>query len=458
MKLTALISLAWGYLRERKDLSVLSIIIIALAVAMVLVTILVNHQMQGRLERDAQGIDMVVGAKGSPLQLVLASVYHLDVPTGNISLDEANKIAANPMIKQVVPLSMGDTLKGYRIIGTQIKSEGKQRNLVEHYGGKFAQGRMFEKTMEAVLGAEVAQTTGLAVGQSFAGSHGLGESGEAHADTPFTVTGILQPTGTALDRLVITSTQSVWSVHGLHDHDDAKAQADTKPDLGLTAEQLHELAVKEMEAGEVGNKAQSSAPVVAQSAESAKPAKLAPPKEITAMLVQFASPLAAATLPRQINAQSALQAASPALETGRLMLLVGAAGQALQVLAVVLAGVALICVFIAIKANLASAKYDLATLRLLGAKPHQLGLLLVFQGVLLAVIGGILGFGLAHGMVAGLGAKLAQAKQLSLSGGVVLPVEFAVLAVVLVLGVLASTWPAWSAYRISVADGLRVGK
>jgi putative ABC transport system permease protein len=257
--------------------------------------------------------------------------------------------------------------------------------------------------------------------------------------------------------LVITSTQSVWSVHGLHDHDDAKVETDTKPDLGLTAEQLHELAVKEMEAGEVGNKAQSSAPVV-QSAESAKPAKLEPPKEITAMLVQFASPLAAATLPRQINAQSALQAASPALETGRLMLLVGAAGQALQVLAVVLAGVALICVFIAIKANLASAKYDLATLRLLGAKPHQLGLLLVFQGVLLAVIGGILGFGLAHGMVAGLGAKLAQAKQLSLSGDVVLPVEFAVLAVVLVLGVLASTWPAWSAYRISVADGLRLGK
>ncbi len=400
MSFLGTIKLALAYLRERVGFSFLSILIVALSVAMIVVSLLVSEQLEGRLERDAKGIDLVLGAKGSPLQLVLAAVYHLDVPPGNIKLEEAKRVSANPMIKQAIPLAMGDTLRGFRIIGTEP-------SLITHYSGEFAQGALFTKPMQAVLGAEVAARTGLAIGASFAGNHGLGEDGASHDDIPFSVSGILKPTGTVLDRLVLTPVESVWRVHGSHED--------------------------ETEATE------------------AKPVD----REITAMLIQYQSPLAAAMLPRTINSQSSLLAASPALETGRLMAIVGAAGQAVQWLAGLLAMVALISVFIAINANLASFRYDLATLRLLGAKPRQLAGLLVVQGTVLAAVGAILGIGLGHLLAAGLGAKLSQAKQLSLSGNVWMVEEVFILVAVLLLGALAAAWPAWRAYRTNVVDGLK---
>ena len=182
------------------------------------------------------------------MQLVLSAVYHLDAPTGNIPLADAQALARSPAVKKAIPLALGDSFRGNRIVGTN-------HDYPAHYGAKLAAGRLWGEPMEAVLGADVAAGAGLAVGATFTGAHGLSEGGDLHEQEPFKVVGILAPSGTVLDRLVLTSVESVWEIH---EH-----------------------------------------------------AGAAEKKEITAPLIQYASPLAAATMPRLVNASSSLRRPRP---------------------------------------------------------------------------------------------------------------------------------------------------
>ena len=170
----------------------------------------VARELEDRLTRDAAGIDLVVGAKGSPLQLVLAGVYHVDVPPGNIPLAAVAELRANPLIAQAIPLALGDSFRGFRIVGTEPA-------LVEHYGGA-ARGRraVDERRWRPCWAARSRARPASASGATFAGSHGLAEGGGEHGDEPYRVTGMLAPTGTVLDRLVLTSVESVWAVHDAH--------------------------------------------------------------------------------------------------------------------------------------------------------------------------------------------------------------------------------------------------
>jgi putative ABC transport system permease protein len=185
------------------------VILLAIGVAVVALTLIVSRELEEKLTRDAQGIDLVVGAKGSPLQLVLAGVYHVDVPPGNIPLASVATLRANRMIASVIPVSLGDSFRGYRIAGTEPA-------FIEHYGATLREGRLWDRPMEAVLGSAVAQASGLHVGATFTGSHGLAEGGGEHKEAAYTVAGILAPTGTVIDRLVVTPLDSVWAVHEAH--------------------------------------------------------------------------------------------------------------------------------------------------------------------------------------------------------------------------------------------------
>eukprot|EP01136_Pigoraptor_vietnamica_P001292 Opistho-1_new@27726 len=143
------------------------------------------------------------------MQIMLAGVFHLDVPTGNIPLSTLDTLRAHPLVARAVPLSLGDSLRGYRIVGTTPE-------YLALYEATLAEGQAWTRPMQAVLGAEVARVTGLRVGQPFAGSHGLGEQGSAHEEQAYTVVGILAPSGTVLDRLVLADLASVWAVHEAH--------------------------------------------------------------------------------------------------------------------------------------------------------------------------------------------------------------------------------------------------
>ena len=204
-----LLKLSASYLRQRPFSTLLNVLILALGIATIVVLLLVSDRVEQNLTRNAEGIDLVVGAKGSPLQLILSSVYHIDAPTGNIPVAEAEALMENRAVAEAMPLALGDSYRGFRIVGAT-------QAYAEHYGGEVARGRFWSGTMEATLGAVAAREVGLDVGDVFYSAHGLGAGGEAHDEHPIEVVGVLAETGTVLDRLLLTSIETVWDVHGAH--------------------------------------------------------------------------------------------------------------------------------------------------------------------------------------------------------------------------------------------------
>lgn len=415
-------SLAFAYLRAKPLASTLHLAILALGVAALVAMLLVTHQIEQRLNRDAASIDMVVGAKGSPMQLILSALYQLDSPTGNITLSSLDTLRQHPLVAQAVPLALGDNFKGFRIIGTAP-------DYVNLYQGKLAQGRLFTTTMEATLGARVAAVSGLKLGDTFQGSHGLGEGGEVHA-VDYTVVGILEPTGTLLDRVILTPVSSVWHVHSQHHHaDDDHDHAHHHHDDDHHHDHAHDHPHDDASATEEG-------------------------REITAALVTFRSPAAFASLPRYINANTNMQAAVPAQEAARLFTVFGLALTALEVAGVLFVVMAAASLFVALTSALQQRQYDLALLRLLGAKPRQVFMLVIYEALILALMGVLLGLGLGHLAVETLPLWVPRAADLNLTGALFIPAELFLILAALALALLAALWPAWRAYRLRLAEVL----
>ena len=392
---------AWQFLWSRPLAAALNLLLLSLGLASITLVLLVNHQIQQAFARDLAGIDVVVGAKGSPLQLILSGVFQIDTPTGNVPLAEVQTLQANPQVAKLIPISMGDSFKGYRIIGTTP-------DYVSHYAGVMASGALWQAPMQAVLGAKVARDTGLRVGDSFVGSHGLGGGGHAHGQTPYTVTGVLAPSGSVMDRLILTATESVWRVH---EKDTALDAADQK--------------ILEEE------------------------------REVTLALIQYRSPLAAVTFPRFINTTTDMQAAAPAVEISRLLGLIGIGADVLRAFAGVLLLTAGVSVFIALWSAVRERRADLALLRMLGAAPRQLAALLWCEALWLALLATLLGLALGQGVAALLAVALDVDKSISLAA---LNWPLALLSVpALALGVAVASalLPTWEAYRVSVLELLQ---
>ncbi|MES2425225.1 MAG: ABC transporter permease, partial [Pseudomonadota bacterium] len=355
-------------------------------------------------ERDLAGIDVVVGAKGSPLQLILAGVFHIDVPTGNIALAEVQALQQNPQVAEWMPLSLGDSFRGFRVVGTTPA-------YLSHYGVQFAQGGLWAAPMQAVLGAQVAQRAAgegarpLKPGDRFVGNHGLGGGGYAHGEQPYTVSGVLAPCGCVLDRLVLTALESVWQVH-----EDATAL------------------------------------------DAADRAALAAEREVTVALIRYKSPLAAVSFPRFVNTSTNMQAAAPAVEITRLLRLVGVGTELLRGFGAVLLLVASLSVFIGLWHAVRERRADLAMLRLLGARPARLAGLLLCEALWLAVLASVLGLLGGHLLTALLGYLLQAQNSLPISGAVLLASEAWVVLAAVLLAVLAALLPAVQAYRVEVAE------
>lgn len=393
-----LATLSAGYLRARPLQTAFAVVLLALGIAAMTLLLLVTEQLEERMGRDAQGIDLVVGAKGSPVQLVLSGIYHLDAPTGNIPLRAVTELSRDRRVREAIPLSLGDSFRGFRIVGASSA-------YLKLYGAQVAQGRIWAAPMEAVVGADVAARTGIAVGQSFTGVHGIGESSvDAHDEHPYRVVGRLARTGTVLDRLVLTSLESVWLVHEEHHEPADQSERDA----------------------------------------------LAGDREVTVVLLRYATPLAAVTLPRQINAGSDYQAASPAYETARLFRLLGIGVEALRALAGLLILSAGFSVFVALTQALEERRTQLAIMRVLGASPAKVFGLLILEGCLLGAAGTCVGLLLGHGL-AGLSGWMMPGEARGLvSAAVVRPEELAIAGFGLGVGVVAALLPAWRASRADV--------
>nr|WP_315184185.1 FtsX-like permease family protein [uncultured Albidiferax sp.] len=391
-----IVAIAFRYLWSRPLPAALNLLLLALGLASITFVWITSEQMDRAFERDLAGIDAVVGAKGSPMQLILAGVFHIDVPPGNIPLEAVQQLEKDPRVAQLIPISLGDTFRGFRIVGTTPA-------YAAHYGVKLAQGALWNQPMQTVVGAQVAKNTGLAVGNTFYGSHGLGGTGHVHGDFPYTVIGVLAPCGCVLDRLVLTATESVWKVH-------EKATALDDEDQKILEQE----------------------------------------REITLALVTYTSPLAAVTFPRFINTTTEMQAAAPAVEITRLLRMVGVGTEVLRGFGAVLLLTAGLSVFIALWNAVRERRADLAMLRMLGAPPFKVAGLVLVEALLLASMATALGLLGGHLLAGLVGSWLQAERSLPLTGWIWLPSEWWVLLLGAVVATLAAALPAWEAYRLDV--------
>ena len=395
------LALAWTYLWSRPLGAALNILLLSLGLASITFLLLVSDQLNKAFERDLQGIDLVVGAKGSPMQLILSGVFHIDVPPGNVPLKAVQDLQNHPMVAQVIPISLGDNFQGFRIVGTSPE-------YIRHYQATLQQGQLWTKPMQVVLGATAASKLGLALGQTFVGSHGLGAGGHAHGDSRYTVVGILAVSGSVLDRLILTDTASVWQVH---------------EDYTAVDDEDRAIMVEE--------------------------------RELTMALVRYKSPLAAVSFPRHVNTSTDMQAAAPALEITRLLSMLGIGTDVLRAFAGVLLLTASLSVFIALWSAVRERRGDLALLRMLGAPPAKLAALLLLEALWLGLLAAALGVLAGQGMAAGL-AWMLQLDNSLLIGGMAWPASLWVVPVLaLAVSLTAAFLPALGAYRVSVLELLQ---
>lgn len=427
------LKLAFQYIKQNKATALLGILLAAFGSAILCILMLTSNQLENQLDQNSRGIDLVVGAKGSPTQLILSSIYHVDNPTGNITMRDAQLLANNPFVRMAVPLALGDNFKGHRIVGTDS-------TFLELYQLEVGEGRLWEADYEAVIGAEVARIQGLKIGDRFVGAHGLSEDGHIHGEHPFVVTGVLKSSGKLVDRLILSNVSSVWAIHGLH-QEDAEDHDHT--------EAVHEHDEHEVHAEDTAHTDDEEEVVYVKSMVDMG----APEKEITAMLIQYSNPAAIGMLPRMVNQSTSMQAASPALESARLFSLLGMGIDSLQSLAYIIMFMAAFSVFISLYNAFKSRKYDLAIMRTLGASRGKLFGIVIAEGILITLFGAVLGIILGHLTM------YLIAFQAGNAGSLISAFEFQqeeawLFVVGIAVGFFAAVIPAVKAYNTSISETL----
>ena len=391
--------LSFKNLFTRPMRSALTVIMLTMGVALASLLILVGGALDDSFRKNIRGIDMVVGAKGSPLQLILSAVYQIDNPTGNISQKEARKLASNRLVKEAIEISFGDSYKGRRIVGTS-------HAYVDLYDGTLQAGQLWERSFEAVVGSQVAIEFDLKMGEVFYSNHGTDGMGHEHEDHPFVIVGLLNPSGTVLDKLILTAPESIWDVHGDHNHGDHADHADHDHDED---------------------------------------------REITAMLIKFRNKMGMMTLPRMVNQDTNMQAALPAIEVNRLFELFGVAISTLQIVALAIMLLGAISVFVSMINALKDRAFEMALMRSMGASRSQVFGMIMLEAVLLGIIGTVLGIILSHVGIGFLNEYANEEFGISIAIWHIDKLEWVLMAGTILLCIVAAILPAITTTRIDVS-------
>ena len=389
--------------------STISLALLILGIGIISLLLQLNTLIKDQMDNNLKGIDMVVGAKGSPLQLILSSVYHIDSPTGNISLEEAEKISKNRMVGSSIKLLYGDNFKGYRIVGAEKK-------FIELYNGKIKKGKNLSKPFEVLVGSKVYSKLKIDIGDDLISSHGLRETGESHDDQSFKVVGLLEPSNSVIDQLIITLPQSVWDVHGNHDHEE-EHEHDHEEEHEHDHEEEHQHD----------------------------------DREITAMLIKFKSPMNIIQFPRQINETTNLQAAVPSYEISRLFKLFGFGIETLSYLAYLIIIVSGFSLFINLFNSMRERKYEMALIRTLGASRLQLSTMIIFESIILTISGFILGLLFSRFGVMFVSSLMEESINYNLSSFKILNEEYWLLLLSVIIGLMASLIPAVQVYKMNIS-------
>lgn len=415
----------------------LSLLLLVLGTAMIAFMLVVNDGLQSDFRKNIKDIDLVVGAKGSPLQLILSAVYQIDNPTGNINYLEIKKKLKHPLVEKTIPLAYGDNYAGFRIVGTM-------HSYPEHYGATLKEGKLWNKPFECTIGTEVAKKGNFKIGDTFFSQHGLqDDDAHVHDNQEFKIVGILNETGTVLDRLILTRIESIWLVHETHDHGH---EHDDHDHHNHADDHSHDHDHGENH----DNHDHADGHEHGHSHEKAED-EIGPDREITAMLVTFKNSMGMMTLPGMINKDTAYQAALPAIEINRLFELFGAGIAALRIIAFVIIVISALSMFVSLYNSLKERKYELALMRSLGASPFRLFLLILIEANLLAVAGVISGY-----LASRLGLYFAdQFASAQLSGELFrwtpLYPEYLLFLLIVVVANVAALIPALQSTRVDIA-------
>ena len=401
--------LAFTNILSKPSTTLLSLLLMSLGVGIISILLILNNHIEKQLDNNLRSIDMVVGAKGSPLQLILSSVYHLDKPTGNISYKEAKSLNKNVLVDFTIPLSYGDTYKGYRIVGTNEK-------YFDLYNLELSQGKKWSRSMQAVLGSSVASNKNLKVGDKFFGTHGFDDHGHIHDNHAYVVVGILKQSYSVADNLILTNLKSVWQVH--EEHDDCE---DDHSHDHSNHDHNHD------------NHSYDDAN-----------------KMITAMLVKFKSPVGLVQIPRKINEETNMQAAIPLFEINRLTSLIGFGINTINIIALIIMLVSGISIFITLFNSLKKRRYELALMRVHGATRIQLIKLIFLEGLSLSVLGTFFGLLISRFSLVIISSFTNQNQSFANIDLSMINSELLLLIAALIIGFIASLIPALSVYRINI--------
>jgi len=378
--------------------SSISLALLVLGVGIISLLLQLNTLIKDQMDNNLRGIDMVVGAKGSPLQLILSSVYHIDSPTGNISLAEAETISNNRMVGSSIKILYGDNYKGFRIVGAEKK-------FIELYKGVIKEGKDWDNPYEVLVGSKVYEKLKINLGDELISSHGLRETGQSHDEGTFKVVGLLKPSNSVIDQLIITSPQSVWDIHETHDHDEHEHEHEYEHDN----------------------------------------------REITAMLIKFKSPMNIIQFPRQINENTNLQAAVPSYEISRLFKLFGFGIETLSYLAYLIIIVSGFSLFINLFNSMRERKYEMALIRTLGASRFQLSTMIIFESLVLTISGFILGLLFSRFGVMFVSSLMEESINYNLNSLKILNEEYWLLGLSVLIGVVSSLIPAIQVYKMNIS-------
>lgn len=420
--------------------SLLNILLIAFGTGILTILLLASTQISNKLESNAKDIDLVVGAKGSPLQLILSSIFYVDFPTGNIPLKDANALSQHRMVKRAVPLALGDSYEGFRIVGTDT-------SFINLYNLQLEAGIFWNGKFTVTIGSEVAKALNLKPGDTFHGAHGLTSGGDTHADHAYVVAGILKRQNNVSDNLILTDIPSIWNMHA-----PAEGHRKETPQGSLHAEKSanSNISPNDHHHSEDSEHQHHSASHGVNTEEDTEG------REITSLLIQYHSPMAVVMFPRLVNQSTNMQAASPALETARLFSLIGIGVDTLQWFAVLIMLIAAISVFVSLFNSLKERKYDIAVMRVMGASRSKIFLIVILEGIFLSLIGALIGIAIGHFVLHLIG-HFQDSSQAKLSGLIFSTGELYILIAGLVIGIIASILPAIQAYKSDIAAILSKG-
>jgi len=526
----SLIKLAWKNIIHNPLNLLLNLILLALGIGLINFILLVNHQLKDKFDKNLAGIDLVIGAKGSPLQMILSSMYHIDAPTGNITIKEGKAFLreGHPLIKTAVPLSMGDSYKGYRIIGTD-------HTILKLYNAEISEGKLWNNVLEVTAGHEVALKLGLKLGTTFKSSHGFNDDEDlTHDHGTFKVVGILKPTGSVIDQLLLCNTETVWEVHDHQAHEEESPSEDSTHDHDGHDHDGHDHEGHDHDGhdheghdhdghdheghdheghdhdghdheghdhdghdheghdheghdhdghdhdghdhdghdhdghdhdkhdheGHDHNGHDHAHDHSSHKNDMSRAHLLShEDQEITSILLQFTNRtnFQALSLGRNINENTDMQAASPAYEINRLYDMMGSGTRALQLLAILIAIVSAISIFISLLNSLKQRKYELSLLRVLGGRPRSLLSLILIEGLIMALLGFIIGMICSNLALSGLDQNLSDKYNYEFSSWILHGKEQFLFAGTMALGLLAALLPAFMAYRTDIHKNLSVG-